>query len=146
MHERGCLSWRRRAKRTKETSTTIFDGTHPIELKVTVTEVGPVFTWEDSGRPSVFVAVFAGMPIVVENKIRNEETLVWAWHSGLGSGLPGRVEYRDGIAVIDGEFHELSEDLAPLTPGIYRAALWSYNERGELADSSEITEFTVPAP
>jgi hypothetical protein len=102
-----------------------------------------VFTWEDQGRPSVFLAIFVGTPIVVENKIRNEESLVWAWHSGLGTGRAGLVHYQDGVAVHDGEFGEVDEELPALEPGTYRAALWSYSRHGELADSSAIEEFTV---
>jgi hypothetical protein len=134
------------AKQRQENATPIFDDTRPIELNVASTDNGPVFTWEDPGRSSVFLAIFMGTPIVVENKIRNEGSLVWAWHSGLGTGSAGRVHYQDGVAVRGGVFREVDEELPALEPGTYRAALWSYNRNGELADSSAIQEFSVLSP
>ncbi len=130
-----------------ETRNNIFGRTSNIDFEIDVDEIdadgGPGFSWYDNGRPYVFLAIFDGDLDIGANRILNDEVVVWTWHSGLGKGIRGDIDYGDGVAVVDGELQEYTDNLAPLADGTYKAALWMYDQNYNLTDSSVLKTFTI---
>lgn len=125
-----------------ETRNNIFLGTSNIDFEIDVDGV-PAFSWYDNARPYVFLAIFDGDLDIGANRILNDEVVVWTWHSGLGKGIRGDIDYEDGVEVVDGELQEYTENLAPLADGTYKAALWMYDQNYNLTDSSVLKAFTI---
>ncbi|MFW5786203.1 MAG: hypothetical protein ACOCYC_03080 [bacterium] len=130
-----------------ETENNIFLGTANIDFEIDVDDVdvdgGPAFSWNDNERPYVLLAIFNDDLDIGDNRILNEEVVVWTWHSGLGKGLRGDIDYEDGVAVVDGELQEYTDDLDPLADGSYQAGLWMYDQNYNLTESSVLKSFTI---
>jgi hypothetical protein len=126
-----------------ETQNNIFLGTSVLEFTISVDGSDFSVSWEDNGRPYVFLVVFDDDIDVDDNRIADTDGAVWAWHSGLGKGLRGDIDYDDGVSVTDGAFDEWRENLTQLPDGEYRAALWMYDENYNLTESSVLKEFTL---
>lgn len=127
-----------------ETQNNVFLGTSVVDFTIGGTGSEVSFSWNDNGRPYVFLVIFDEDIDVAANRIDNVEDAVWVWHSGLGKGLRGDIDYADGVSVSDGAFDPWRGDLATLADGTYQAALWMYDANYNLSESSVLQEFTLP--
>ena len=104
----------------------------------------PTFTWRVTRNQLVFLGVFTENIVVKNNSIVNAYDIVWAWHSGLGTGREGNVFFSDGLNVVNGELQDGTQP-TPLQNGQgYSWAVWAWDYEGkEITDSSQEMFFYV---
>jgi hypothetical protein len=126
----------------------IFPGANVVETGVpafndTVSST-PGFTWVQTKCRLVFVGVFAQRIIVKDRKILNPGDIVWAWHSGLGTGREGSIIFTDGVDVNEGIL-QTGVPPHPLQGGRgYNWAVWAWDDDGlKIAWSSREMFFVV---
>lgn len=126
----------------------LFPGRTPIEVaspgeQCTVSPT-PQFVWRATGMRLVHAAAFDENIDIQNGRIANPTANVWAWHSGLGTGVEGLVRFEDGMDVRDGELQEGAPP-TPLEQGqSYVWAVWAWNESGtEVTNSSPRIFFSV---
>lgn len=104
----------------------------------------PNFVWSDSNAYITMVAVWDMPPTFTLEGITDTGSLYWIWHSGLGTGGSGFVQFNDGVSLINGEF---SNALPPnlLEEGrSYYWAVWGWDESGtDITASSSLGYFIV---
>ena len=90
------------------------------------------------------VAVFSDRIQVDAHGITNPETIVWLWHTSLGTGINGQVQYRDGVKIENGDITRTSAP-TPLKRGrTYYWAVWSWDEDHKAIEHSSIeSEFFI---
>jgi hypothetical protein len=92
------------------------------------------------------VAVFSERVAIdnAKNQIINDDAIVWAWNTGMGTGREGTIGYLDGCSVIDGEI-QYGIDPDPLVQGAtYLLAIWAWDQRAdEVRYSSREIPFVV---
>ncbi len=127
----------------------IFPDTNLIELNSptageVVTNDQPHFSWKSSGNTMVFLGLFTKSISIKGKNISNVNDIVWAWHSGLGKGRAGDVEFLEGVDVLNGELIT-DRPPSPLFNGqMYYWAVWAWNEEGiEITHSSNEFYFLV---
>lgn len=104
----------------------------------------PPFVWEPTEKKYVFAAIFDDENIdVKDSKIINKDKIIWAWHSGLGSGKEGSVSFYDGRKVLNGEVtNELPDKLK--SKNYYIFGVWAWNNDGtQILYSSEVIYFYI---
>jgi hypothetical protein len=84
---------------------------------------------------SFFIGIFSNKISASIEEILNVDEMVWAWHSGLGTGRNGSVLYEDGKNTENGEL--LDGNLRLLNSNTrYYFAIWGWDRYGELECSS----------
>jgi len=102
------------------------------------------FSWDATGAALVYVGVFNAQIDVREGRIVNKAANVWAWHSGLGRGNEGNVQFSDGHSVSGGELDTTTKPT--LNNREYYWAVWAWNGEGtRVTRSSAPASFTVAA-
>lgn len=128
-------------------SNIIFPGTEEIQTaspgEQCIVGGRPYFVWDATGG-LVYVGVFDENIDVNQGRIQNTGANVWAWHSGMGRGVEGVIQFDDGRAVVDGVIQEDSLP-TPLEQGrSYYWAVWAWNSAGtRVTHSSAAIYFTV---
>lgn len=104
----------------------------------------PEFSWIGKGSNLVMMAVWDQLPEISNGKINNISNIQWLWHSGLGTGLNGYVQYSDGVSIVDNMISNTASPV-PLELGrSYYWAVWEWTEDGQsLLSSSNISYFHV---
>ena len=102
----------------------------------------PVLAWGTSGQQLLTVAIFSE-PIQVSGGAITSNHAVWTWHSGMDAVTVNKIQYSEGLSVINGIELEGSPD--PLPPGRYFWGVWAWNYSGiRVLYSSRELEFHVP--
>ncbi len=104
----------------------------------------PNFVWSDSSAHITMVAVWEQPPTVTLEGILDTAPLYWLWHSGLGTGGSGFVQFNDGASLINGEFsNTMPPNLLEVGRSYYWAA-WGWDESGkDIIASSSLSYFIV---
>lgn len=129
---------------------TIFPNANLIEVGVpamnAVVNTTPSFSWNNTGKKAVFIAIFTNNIIVQQDPptIVNVNDIIWAWNTGLDTGREGSIFYNDGVDVLDGVLQTGSPP-TPLTIGSsYVWAVWAWDDSGyKIVAASKEMFFTV---
>lgn len=113
-----------------------------VVLQAPATPSQPTFNWPATSRGHVVCALFTQPIAVRDNLITNQRHLVWLWHTGLGTGIEGLVQYGDGIPAMMGTLQPGAQP-DPLQPGTYYWGVWALNDEGEPVISTEQYSHTV---
>jgi len=102
----------------------------------------PAFVWTSTNSKYVMVAIFNERVAIdyEKNQIRNINSIVWAWNTGMGTGRESNIGYDDGCDVVNGII-QYNKKPAPLeNGGRYILAIWAWDEgaRNIVASSREI--------
>lgn len=103
----------------------------------------PSFTWKVTGQRYVYLAIFKNNIIVQSNRIQNIKDNVWAWHSGLGTGREGWVQFGDGRNVTDGVLQLNLEPTELLFGESYYWAVWAWDDEGKIITHSSQEMFFI---
>ena len=113
----------------------IFINAAPIEIITpsqgdTLESITPVFSWEAPSSEMVYIGIFTKNISVSGGQINNIEDNIWGWHSGLGKGRIGFVNFSDGLNVVNGLL-QIDNPPTPLQPNTtYSFAIWAWNIDG----------------
>ena len=104
----------------------------------------PEFHWVTSNKRFVLACVSTNILEIYDNRIKNTKDIVWIWHTGIGSGREGSIQYSYGKNVTNGEINEKQEPI-PLERGkIYYWSVWAWDEKGQvISASSDEYYFTI---
>jgi hypothetical protein len=102
----------------------------------------PAFSWAKTNSKYVMVAIFNERISIdyEKNQIRNINSIVWAWNTGMGSGLEGEIGFNNGCDVVNGII-QYNLKPTPLGNGQrYILAIWAWDENAKniVASSREI--------
>lgn len=126
----------------------VFPGSGIIETGIPVlndtVSATPAFTWVQTNCRLVFVGIFADRIIVKDRRILNPNDIIWAWHSGLGTGREGSIYFADGVDVKQGSL-QMGVSPTPLQGRRgYIWAVWAWDDDGlKIARSSKEMFFVV---
>jgi hypothetical protein len=127
----------------------IFAATKTIDIQFPVAgalleTTTPDIAWRTTGKALVVAAIFSKPIAVIAGRITNPTDMVWAWHTGLGTGSEGTVAFSDGDAPRSDDLAS-SDRPSPLSRGqTYYWAVWAWDEGGRsIAASSASSYFTI---
>jgi hypothetical protein len=101
----------------------------------------PVLSWGTEGIRIITVAISNNLLKTNGNKI-DSLSVVWQWHSGMGSEKNDTIQYSEGKNVINGTLIDGTPN--PLEPGHYYWAIWGWGQSGtQIMYSSRELEFYV---
>jgi len=104
----------------------------------------PNFVWSDSSAYITMVTVWDQPPIVTLEGISNTDSLYWIWHSGLGTGGSGFVQFSDGVSLVGGDISNPTPPKLLEKGRSYFWAVWGWDENGkEITASSSLSYFIV---
>jgi parallel beta-helix repeat protein len=131
------------------TNTPVFPGTSRIPLgspstgELLITD-RPDFNWTSTGAREAILFVWARPPNLDSTGAIDENGIVWAWHTGLGTGFPGAVSFQDGRSTPTGKMNELTDPVALNRGTAYYWAVWEWDEDGmSIIASSDLGYFRV---
>ncbi|MCA9672812.1 MAG: hypothetical protein KC503_44775 [Myxococcales bacterium] len=99
----------------------------------------PSFSWPATGERHVVCAVFRKRIAVRQDRIENEDDMVWVWHSGMRRGREGNVRWDDGRPGPSS-----TDPPRSLPAGTYYWALWTLDVAGNPLGSSRELTMNVP--
>jgi hypothetical protein len=104
----------------------------------------PSVIWEPTASKNVIAAIFDADNIEASSdEILNFEDVIWAWHSGLGTGREGSVFYNDGRKVENGRITDQPPVLLNNLEH-YVLGIWAWNIDGtKIVYSSDAVFFKV---
>lgn len=110
----------------------------------TIAYRNPSIVWEPTGSKNVIAAIFDADNIEANSdEVLNFEDVVWAWHSGLGTGREGSVFYNDGRKVENGNITDQPPVLLNNLEH-YVLGIWAWNEDGtRIISSSDAVYFKI---
>jgi hypothetical protein len=104
----------------------------------------PSFVWKKTNAKHVMVAIFKERVSIdaVKQQIKNTNSIVWAWNTGMSAGQEGAISYNNGCNVIDGVI-QYNKPPAHLENGSgYILTIWAWNENAsKIAYSSREIPF-----
>lgn len=118
------------------------------EFGETLFSTTPDFVYNATSNKYIMVGLWTELPKISDNVIRNPESMIWYWHTGMNNSPIGYVSYNDGITVIGGNFDEdvnKNEIPTPLEKGrAYYLAVWEWDDNGiNIIASSNVSYFIV---
>jgi hypothetical protein len=107
----------------------------------------PPFVWKKTNAKNVMVAIFEDRISIDISKqqIKNVNSIVWAWNTGMSAGQEGAISFNNGCNVVNGSIR-YDESPIPLTKEkTYILAIWAWDDNAsKIAFSSrEIPFITV---
>jgi hypothetical protein len=102
----------------------------------------PAFAWTSTNSKYVMVAIFNERIAIdyEKNQIRNINSIVWAWNTGMGTGREASIGFDDGCDVVSGTI-QYNMKPTPLENGErYILAIWAWDQSAKsiVASSREI--------
>jgi len=126
----------------------LFPGVAEISIQAPLSgslidDTQPALSWTPNGERLEYVAIFDRPPVQDQGSIVNTHDILWVWHSGLGTGTHGLVQYVDGVQYSDGAYGDGPP--SPLDRGrLYYWAVWAWREGGlQISSSSSVGYFSI---
>jgi hypothetical protein len=120
-------------------SNTIFSDVTAMQAAPSGAARSPDFSWPATNHKHVACAVFHKRISVKQNKITNIDDVVWIWHSGLGQGRDGNVEWLQGASDPEG-----NPPPTALADGTWFWAVWALSDEGLPVMSTQEYVLEVP--
>lgn len=104
----------------------------------------PVLRWDSVQTTHIVAAIFKQPVLMINGAVTNTDDIVWIWHTGLGTGKNGHVEYIHGKSISNGDIYNETDLIHLVGPGNYYWGVWGWNNSGTVvAYSSRALVFFI---